>query len=85
MPRGGPNEMLQRFLTPVEVSESFQVPVRTIQTLARAKKIPALKVGRLWRFRLSDVQRWIESNYRGDANFPEAYRKALEITAGQRK
>lgn len=65
-----------RFLTPEEISALFKIPVRTVHHLARSKKIPAMKVGRLWRFREQDINRWISSQC---DNFPEIHQKAREI------
>jgi excisionase family DNA binding protein len=33
---------------------------KTLETMARGRKIPALKVGKRWRFRLSSVNIWLE-------------------------
>jgi len=66
------------FLTPQQISELFQIEVRTIHDLARKGKIPAIKVGRLWRFRQEDIWRWIQSQYAG-ADFSEIHLKAREI------
>ncbi len=70
------------FLSPAEVAKIFQVPIRTIQVLARTKKIPALKIGRLWRFREHDIRAWIEHQYGKPPEFPEIYEKAREIVNG---
>ena len=46
-------------LTIKEVAEYLKVTERTIYRLAAAKKIPAFKVGGTWRFRQSEIDRWI--------------------------
>src|ERR1017187_2171471 len=33
---------------------------KTLETMARGRQIPALKVGKRWRFRLSSVNIWLE-------------------------
>ena len=33
---------------------------KTLETMARARKIPALKVGKRWRFRISSLNSWLE-------------------------
>jgi excisionase family DNA binding protein len=33
---------------------------KTLETMARTHKIPALKVGKRWRFRVSSLNRWLE-------------------------
>jgi len=39
-----------RLLTAEEVSKLFQLKTRQVKELARQGKIPAFKVGKLWRF-----------------------------------
>jgi excisionase family DNA binding protein len=34
---------------------------KTLQRMARRKEIPAIKVGRLWRFRKPDLDSWMET------------------------
>ena len=71
--------MIDTFLSPLQIAEIFHVPVRTIQALARSGKIPALRIGRVWRFREADIRRWIETQYHKSPDFPEIYEKAREI------
>jgi len=47
-------------LTIKEVADYLKVTERTIYRLAGAKKIPAFKVGGVWRFSRSDIDTWIE-------------------------
>lgn len=68
-----------KFLTPLEISEMFQVPIRTIHALARQGKIPGIKIGKLWRFRQGDIWRWIESGYQKTPDMEEIQRTAREI------
>jgi excisionase family DNA binding protein len=49
------------FLTTEEVLEYLHVTQRTVYRLIRAGRIPAVRVGRQWRFRKQDVDRWLES------------------------
>ena len=49
------------FLTTEEVLEYLQVNLRTVYRLIRAGKIPAVRVGRQWRFRKRDIDSWLES------------------------
>jgi excisionase family DNA binding protein len=67
------------FFTPAQVGEMFQVPVRTIHTLAREGKLPAIKVGRLWRFELEEIWKWVESTYQRTPDMSEIQQKAKEI------
>lgn len=47
------------FLTTEQVLEYLQVNLRTVYRLIKAGKLPAVRVGRQWRFRKSDVDRWL--------------------------
>ncbi len=49
------------FLTTEEVLDYLQVTQRTVYRLIKAGRIPAVRVGRQWRFRKQDVDRWLES------------------------
>ena len=54
-----PNEEV--FLTTEEVLEYLQVNLRTVYRLIKAGKIPAVRVGRQWRFRKRDIDAWLDS------------------------
>ena len=54
-----PNEDV--FLTTEEVLEYLQVNLRTVYRLIKAGKIPAVRVGRQWRFRRRDIDAWLDS------------------------
>jgi excisionase family DNA binding protein len=49
------------FLTTDEVLEYLQVNLRTVYRLIKAGKIPAVRVGRQWRFRKGDIDAWLDS------------------------
>jgi len=51
----------ESFLTTEEVLEYLQVNLRTVYRLIKAGKIPAIRVGRQWRFRKRDIDAWLES------------------------
>ena len=48
------------FLTTEEVLEYLNVNLRTVYRLIKAGNIPAVRVGRQWRFRKRDIDRWLE-------------------------
>ena len=52
------------FLTTEEVEEILQVNPRTVYRLIKRGSIPALRVGRQWRFRRKDVEAWL-AGHRG--------------------
>ena len=51
----------EAFLTTEEVLDYLHVNLRTVYRLIKAGKIPAVRVGRQWRFRKSDIDAWLES------------------------
>jgi excisionase family DNA binding protein len=61
------------FLTTEEVLEYLQVNLRTVYRLIKAGKIPAVRVGRQWRFRKRDIDAWLDSQRpRGGARAPQS-------------
>ena len=53
-------------LTPNEISKILRIHPFTVTRLAREGKIPAFKVGGIWRFRKDQFERWIETGTNGD-------------------
>jgi excisionase family DNA binding protein len=53
---------LRELLTLEEVAEYLRVTNKTIYRLLEKKAIPAVKVGRLWRFNKSAIDRWLKQN-----------------------
>lgn len=51
---------LQSFLTTDEVLGYLRITPRTIYRLIRSGELPAVRVGRQWRFRQADLDRWLE-------------------------
>ena len=63
----------ETFLTTEEVLEYLQVNLRTVYRLIKAGKIPAVRVGRQWRFRKRDIDSWLDSQRpRGGVRAPAA-------------
>jgi excisionase family DNA binding protein len=79
--------MDETFLTTEEVLEYLQVNLRTVYRLIKAGKIPAVRVGRQWRFRKRDIDAWLDSQRpRGStrAAAPAAAARAATGTARPR-
>jgi len=78
--------MDEGFLTTEEVLDYLQVNLRTVYRLIKAGKIPAVRVGRQWRFRKRDIDAWLESQRpratRGAATTP-ARPIAPAVSAGR--
>ena len=62
----------ETFLTTEEVLEYLQVNLRTVYRLIKAGKIPAVRVGRQWRFRKLDIDAWLDSQRPRGAARPAA-------------
>jgi excisionase family DNA binding protein len=70
--------MKDTFLTTEEVLEYLQVNLRTIYRLIKAGRIPAVRVGRQWRFRKQDIDAWLEAQRtRAGRRKPGIPRRAL--------
>ncbi|TMB70116.1 MAG: helix-turn-helix domain-containing protein [Chloroflexi bacterium] len=51
--------MNEKLLTPEQVAERLQVTERTVYDWLRRGKLPALKLGRLWRIRPEDLEAFL--------------------------
>jgi len=51
-------------MTPEEVASMLGTPRLYVVRQAKLGKIPAIKVGKAWRFRLSTIEAWLASNER---------------------
>ncbi len=61
------------FLTTEEVLEYLRVNLRTVYRLIKAGKIPAVRVGRQWRFRKRDIDAWLDTQCpHGGGRMPQA-------------
>jgi len=49
----------QAFLTTEEVIDFLRVNPRTVYRLIQAGDLPAVRVGRQWRFRRTDLETWL--------------------------
>ena len=58
MRRASPD--LQAFLTTEQVLGDLKTTPRTIYRLIRDGELPAVRIGRQWRFRRADLDRWVE-------------------------
>lgn len=52
---------MEKLLTLQQVAQRLQISETTLYKLARRGKIPAIKVGNQWRFKIEDIDRWLES------------------------
>lgn len=56
--------MADSLMTVEEVAKYLKVEESTVYTWARERRIPAMKIGRFWRFRKEDIEKWLEERKR---------------------
>src|SRR5688500_11078160 len=64
--------MDETFLTTEEVLAYLQVNLRTVYRLIKAGKIPAVRVGRQWRFRKRDIDAWLDGQRSASPSAPQS-------------
>jgi excisionase family DNA binding protein len=75
--------MDEGFLTTEEVLDYLHVNLRTVYRLIKAGKIPAVRVGRQWRFRKRDIDAWLESQRPRASRIPAAPARPVAPVAGR--
>ena len=67
----GEQQQVEKWV-PLKDVQSYQgVGLETIMQWIAKSNMPAYKVGRLWKFKLSEVDDWIRSGGASDDNAPE--------------
>lgn len=59
--RAKPEKKIE-YVTVEELAKNLKVSARTIQRIIHRKQIPAIRIGRQWRFRKEWVDEWLENN-----------------------
>jgi excisionase family DNA binding protein len=57
----------QRTLTAAQYSQghALRIHVKTLRRLAREGRVPCAKIGKYYRFRLSELDHWVRQNHNG--------------------
>lgn len=55
------NSASEQWVSVEQVAAHLNVKALTIYKWLERKKMPAHKVGRLWRFKISEIDRWVKS------------------------
>ena len=71
--------ILGEFMTVEDVADMLRINKSTVYRMAKTGRIPATRVGRQWRFRLSALEDFLDGG--GD----QAYVKAAETQEDERK
>lgn len=61
-------QVFEKLLDSKEVALLLGVHHATLQRMARAGQLPGMKVGKLWRFRVSQLDAWIASGISAKRN-----------------
>jgi len=67
---------MSKLMTIDEVAEYLKLSKETLYKKVRKKEIPAIKIGRLWRFRKEVIEKWIEEKAK---SLPEKRKKRKKI------
>lgn len=59
-PTGAQDEEFEPLLDSEEAAALLRIHPKTLQRLARTGTITGIQIGRLWRFRASALNRWVE-------------------------
>jgi len=59
-------------LTATEVAVYLRLHVMTVYRMAQRRQLPAVRVGRQWRFRRDHIDRWLHDQGGGDSMSPQA-------------
>lgn len=60
--------MLEKMLTLKEVAEYLNVSENTVRRWSKMRQIPAIKIGRQWRYRKTDIDRWVREQAVDDSD-----------------
>jgi len=56
------DHVVERWYSMNEIAEHLGVSRDTVLSWIKEKKMPAHRVGRLWKFKVSEVDEWIRAN-----------------------
>ena len=55
--------VFEPLLTAEEAAEHLRIHVKTLQKMARQQRVPGVRMGKYWRFRLSALDEWISGQH----------------------
>jgi excisionase family DNA binding protein len=57
------SEKFEPLLTSEEAANHLRVHVKTLQRMAREARIPCVRMGKYWRFRLTSLDHWVATKH----------------------
>ena len=57
------SDLFESLLTADEAAEHLRIHVKTLQRLAREQRVPCVRMGKYWRFRLSVLDHWVTEQH----------------------
>jgi excisionase family DNA binding protein len=57
--RSEATSIFEPLLTAEEAADHLRIHVKTLQKLARESRVPCVRMGKYWRFRLSALDHWV--------------------------
>ena len=73
------SDNMEKWVTVKEVMEYLGVGRDTVLQAISKKGLPAYKVGRLWKLKLSEVDEWVKSGKSNDDSQPDEIEKNREV------
>lgn len=55
------NHHIDRYISLKETADYLNISKETLYLWVKTNKIPAYKLGRFWKFRVSEIDRWMEN------------------------
>jgi len=59
------NQEKPEIMTVEDVADYLRIKTSTVYEWAASGKLPGVKVGRLWRFERSEIEKWVRENRQG--------------------
>ena len=55
--------LFEPLLTAEEAADHLRIHPKTLQKLAREQRVPCVRMGKYWRFRLSSLDLWVTAHH----------------------
>lgn len=56
----------EAIMKPREVAEYLRIPIRTLYKFCNECKVPATRIGKHWRCRKTEIDKWFDENHVAD-------------------